>query len=104
VPEQSRKDQKRAEAEARNRIYALRKPLETRLKSMEKELAKLTEQKRRLEMVLAAPDLYDESQRDLLKKHLQEQSRIGVALAKTEEGWLMASTELEALLANSVAD
>ena len=95
----SRKEQKRLEAEERNRRFAQRKPLEARVKSKEQEIASLGADRARLEKVLAAPDLYAEARKDDLKRALLERSQVDKRLREAEESWLALSAELEALIA-----
>jgi ATP-binding cassette, subfamily F, member 3 len=97
VPIVNRKEQKRAEAEERNRRFAQRKPVEAGIKAAEKEIQKLGVERQRLEKLLAAPDIYDDSRKDDLKRCLREQADVTAKLQKAEEQWLKLSAELEAL-------
>ena len=98
----TRKEQKRTEAAARARLSTLRKPLEAQLRTVETKMAQLGQQKQNLEMTIAAPDMYDERNRGLLKNHLAEQTRIGSELARAEEQWMMLTAELESLLTTAL--
>jgi ATP-binding cassette, subfamily F, member 3 len=97
-PTVSRKEQKRLEAEERNRRFAQRKPLEARIKSAEREIETLGAEKVRLEKMIAAPDMYDEARKDDLKRCLLEQAQIMKKLQGAEERWMALSAELEALV------
>jgi ATP-binding cassette subfamily F protein 3 len=97
-PAVSRKEQKRQEAEERNRRFAQRKPLEARVKSAEKEIEVLGAEKLRLEKMIAAPDMYGEARKDDLKRCLLEQAQILKKLQGAEERWLALSAELETLV------
>jgi ATP-binding cassette subfamily F protein 3 len=99
APAVSRKEQKRQEAEERNRRFARRKDLEARLKAAEKEVETLTASRKHLENRLAAPDLYADERKEDLKRCLREQADVTAKLQKSEERWLMLSAELEALTA-----
>ena len=99
-PAVSRKEQKRLEADERNRRFAQRKPLESRIRSAEKEIEALGLEKRRLEKLLAAPDMYGESRKDDLKRCLLEQAQVVKKLQAVEERWLGLCAELEALAAS----
>jgi len=99
-PAVSRKEQKRLEADERNRRFAQRKPLESRIRSAEKEIEALGLEKRRLEKLLAAPDMYGESRKDDLKRCLLEQAQVVKKLQAAEERWLGLCAELEALAAS----
>jgi ATP-binding cassette subfamily F protein 3 len=100
APAVSRKEQKRQEAEERNRRFAERKPLEARIRSAEQALSRLGVEKLRLEKLMAAPDIYGDNQKDDLKRCLLEQANVTAKLQKAEEEWLKLSAELEALTAN----
>ena len=54
----SRREQRRVEAEARNRLSAQRRPLERQLGDVERELEQLGAERKRLETLLADPNLY----------------------------------------------
>ena len=96
-PALSRKEQKRLEADERNRRFAQRKPLEARVKSAEKEIEMLGAERLRLEKLIAAPDIYDDSRKEDLKRCLQEQAQVMRKLQAAEERWLALSGELESL-------
>jgi ATP-binding cassette, subfamily F, member 3 len=97
----SRKEQKRQEAEERNRRFARRKDLEARLRAAEKDVEKLSAGRKILENRLAAPDLYGEDRKEDLKRCLREQADVTAKLQKAEEQWLILSAELEALTAGA---
>ena len=100
-PAVSRKEQKRQEAEERNRRFAQRKPLEARIRSAEKEIETLGAEKLRIEKMIAAPDMYGEARKDDLKRCLLEQAQIVKKLQGAEERWIVLSSELEALVTSS---
>ncbi|HEX7952964.1 MAG TPA: ATP-binding cassette domain-containing protein [Burkholderiales bacterium] len=100
-PAVSRKEQKRQEAEERNRRFAQRKPLEARIRSAEREIEALGAEKLRLEKMIAAPDMYGDARKDDLKRCLLEQAQVLKKLQGAEERWLALSAELEALAASS---
>jgi ATP-binding cassette, subfamily F, member 3 len=97
-PVVSRKEQKRQEAEERNRRFAQRKPLEARIKSAEKEIETLGAERLRLEKLIAAPDMYGEARKDDLKRCLLEQAQVLKKLQGAEERWMALSAELEAFV------
>ncbi len=88
-----RKTQKRERAEQRARL----RPLRNRVQQLEKALDKLHNQQKALEAHLADTDLYSEARKDELKRLLAEKAAIDRSLGETEEAWLEASGELEAL-------
>jgi ATP-binding cassette subfamily F protein 3 len=90
-----RKQQRRAEAEERNRLAAKRRPLEQRLKAVEAEIATLTAEKNRLETLMADPHFYGNSDGELVKSSLKEQGRVAARLEEVEEQWLELQQALE---------
>ena len=92
-----RRQQRRLEAEARNRLAARRKPIAQRLQAVEEEIAQLIAQKRQLETQVADPNLYAQNNRDRLKDCLIEQSRVNARLQEAEQLWLELQSQLEAL-------
>jgi len=100
-PAVSRKEQKRLEADQRNRRFAQRKPLEARIKSAEKEIETLGAERLRLEKLIAAPDMYGETRKDDLRRCLLEQAQVTKKLQGAEERWLALSAELETLATSS---
>ena len=98
-PMVGRKEQKRFEAEERNRRFARRKPLEARLKSAEREIESLGSERTRLEKLIASPDMYGDGRKEDLKRCLLEQAQVTARLHEAEERWLALSTALEQLTA-----
>jgi ATP-binding cassette subfamily F protein 3 len=94
-----RKAQKRAEALARQRSYAQRKPLVERLARIEQEMDDLGAERQVLETRLAAAETYDEANRDALKQALERQGDVTWKLARLEAEWLEVSEALERLAA-----
>ncbi len=88
---QSKKEQKRLDAEKRK----LLQPLKNKLTKLEKQMDKLTHEKEKLETLLASPDIYDEAKKEQLKDLLQQQVKVVQSLDDTEEQWMELSEELE---------
>jgi ATP-binding cassette, subfamily F, member 3 len=88
----SRKDQRKLDAEQRQR----QKPLLDTLKKAEQAVEKYHNEQRRLESELAEPALYTESQKDKLKKLLARKAEIDKALDAAEADWMEAEERLEA--------
>ncbi len=99
-PVVGRKEQKRLEAEERNRRFAQRKPLEARLKSAEREIGALGIERTRLEKLIASPDMYGDGRKEDLKRSLLEQAKVTAKLHEAEARWLALSTELEQFTAS----
>jgi ATP-binding cassette, subfamily F, member 3 len=92
-----RKEQKRQEAEARQRASAQKKPIETRIKRLEEKMAKATARKADLDALLADPAIYAEDKKEAVKAHLFEQATLAKELEQLEGEWLEQQAELEAL-------
>jgi len=88
---QSKKEQKRLDAEKRK----LLQPLKNKLTKLEKEMDKLTHKKEELEVLLSSPDIYEDSKKEQLKDLLQQQVKVTQSLDNTEEQWMTLSEELE---------
>ena len=98
--ETDRKARKREEAEERNRLAVLRKPIETRIKKLEKEIDALTLEKDRLDSLLADADIYEDGNKEALKAALMQQAKAAEQLHLAEEAWLEQNTALEELSAD----
>ena len=92
-----RKEQKRQEAESRQRLAAQRKPIETRIKRLEEKMAKANARKSEIDGLLADSAIYAEARKELLKSHLFEQATLARELEQLEEEWLEQQAELEAI-------
>jgi ATP-binding cassette subfamily F protein 3 len=93
----NRKAQKRAEAEARQREYAQRKPLSDKLAKLEREMAALDIERKEIEAWLASPEAYDEAGKETLKSHVARQGDLAWQLARLEAQWLELSEALDKL-------
>jgi len=92
-----RKAIKRAEAQARQRSYAQRKPLADRLLDIEREIETLSREKTALETWLASPDAYGAGAKDTLIERIARQGDVTWRLARLEVEWLDVSEALEKL-------
>src|SRR5471030_2111433 len=90
---QSRKDQKRREADFRNQTQPLRK----QITKLETQMEKLTAELATLEERLADSAIYDISRKAELTECLQQQTKVKGALDDTEMTWLDAQEQLESL-------
>jgi ATP-binding cassette subfamily F protein 3 len=96
VPTEKKED-KRQQAEERNRLAAQRKPIESRIKRLEEQMAKLNLKKREIELALAGEDIYSDAQKDKLKNLLLDQAYLLKELEQTEADWLEQQEFLEAV-------
>ncbi len=95
--ELDRKAQKRLEAETRQRLSTLRKPLESRLKKLEQTMHALEGRKSELDASIADSSLYEDSRKDECKRVLTEHGEVLKQLSEIEEQWLEIQEELEAI-------
>ena len=96
-----RKEQKRLEAEARQRLSARRKPLENRIQQLEERIEHLSGRKGELAVQLVDPAIYAEASKDRLKAALLDQAELSRELEQAEAEWLELQDALEALLGES---
>jgi ATP-binding cassette subfamily F protein 3 len=94
-----RKEQKRQEAEARQRLSTQRKPIETRIKRLEELMERLNTRKTELDGQLADAAIYADANKDTLRQALYEQAQIIKELEQLEAEWLEQQDALEALSA-----
>ena len=97
----SRRDVRRMEAQARERLAVLQRPIQRRLSEIEREIERHSVTLASLEKRLAAPDLYDPSQKEALKTCLSEQAASRRDMDALESEWLDLQTRLEAVAAGS---
>jgi ATP-binding cassette subfamily F protein 3 len=94
---EQKKQRKREEAERRNRLS----PLKAEIARLEKQLAKLEQDRVAIESALAEPDIYDAGSKQKLQELLQKQAQLKRDIASTESEWLAASERLEAEMSAS---
>jgi ATP-binding cassette subfamily F protein 3 len=92
-----RRAQKRAEAEARQKNYARRRPLAERLGKVETAIADLAREKKDIEDWLSLPAAYADEHREALKEKVARQGDLAWQLARLETEWLELSEALEGL-------
>ena len=93
----SRKDQRKQDAERRQK----HKPLFDALKKAEQAVEKYHHEQRRIEAELTDPELYAESAKDKLKKLLARKNEVDKALDAAEAEWMDAEEKLETAKAES---
>jgi ATP-binding cassette subfamily F protein 3 len=92
------KDQKRQQAEDRQRLAALRKPLEQKIKRLDDQIAKRAAQKAEVDEKLGDSSIYDAANKAKLKQLLADQSFFTKDLGQLEAEWLELQEQLEALV------
>ena len=90
-----RRDQKKADAEDRQKLAAKRKPIEAKLKKLEEQIAKRGAQKATVDARLADPLMYDQANKKELKTLLTDQSFYAKEVAQLEAEWLEHQEALE---------
>ncbi|HZV64168.1 MAG TPA: ATP-binding cassette domain-containing protein [Telluria sp.] len=99
APVVDKKDQKRQEAEERQRVAALKKPIENKIKRLEEQIAKRNGQKAEVDAKLGEPGIYEAANKAKLKTLLADQSFFTKDLAQLEAEWLELQEQLEGLAA-----
>ncbi|MDL2283815.1 ATP-binding cassette domain-containing protein [Oxalobacter sp. OttesenSCG-928-P03] len=93
--ETSRREQRRIEAEERQRLFSLKKPVEDRIKRIEREMEKFQEKKSAIDSQMANPEIYAAENKEKLKTLLVDQAYYAKELGLLEEEWLQKQEELE---------
>ena len=93
-----RREQKRLEAEERQRLAALKKPIESRIKRLEEQIAKCNEKKSAIDARLADPAIYDAANKEELKTLITDQAYCVKELDQLESDWLEQQDALEQLV------
>ncbi|MDN4058359.1 ATP-binding cassette domain-containing protein [Massilia sp. YIM B02769] len=99
VPAADRKEQKRLDAEERQRVAALKKPIESRIKRVEEQMAKLNAKKADIDARLLEPAIYEADKKDELKNLVADQAFCVRDLGTLENEWLELQEQLEGLAA-----
>ena len=92
-----RKAQRRLEAEQRQRLAALKRPLEKKLGQIEQGMEALKRRLQELDALIADPELYSEPRREERQKTMEEHGLAQKSMAELEEQWLSLQEELETL-------
>ena len=90
-----RKDQKRADAEERQKLAAKKKPIEAKIKKLEEQIAKRNAQKAAVDTRLADPLIYDQANKKELKTLLTDQTFYAKEITQLEAEWLELQEALE---------
>jgi len=97
APSGDRRGQKKKEAEERQARSSARRPLESRLKRLEEQMAKLSAKKAAIDARLADPANYGEDRKDALKTLILDQAYAARELEQAESDWLELQRQLEDL-------
>ena len=94
-----RKEQKRLDAEERQRMAALKKPIENRIKRIEEQMAKLNAKKADIDARLLDSGIYEADKKEELKNLVADQAFCARDLGTLENEWLELQEQLEGLAA-----
>jgi ATP-binding cassette subfamily F protein 3 len=92
-----RKAQRRAEAQARQRLADARKPFLARQAAIEKEMRAFTAEKEAIEAWLGGAEAYADEHRDTLKAKVTRQGEVTWQLARLETEWLELAETMESI-------
>ncbi|RMC96208.1 ATP-binding cassette domain-containing protein [Aquitalea palustris] len=93
----NRKEQKRQEAEARQKLAQLKKPLLSKLAKLEKQLEQLSSEKNQLDAFMSGEEAYSDANKSKLAEAVKRLGVVSSELAQVEEDWMLLQEELEAL-------
>ena len=91
----NRKEQRRLEAETRQKLAHLKKPLQSRITKIEKEMDTLNAEKATLDAFVADPASYEPAQKSKLTDAIRRQADVNARLEALEAEWLETHEELE---------
>ncbi|MEN3275255.1 MAG: ATP-binding cassette, subfamily er 3 [Massilia sp.] len=94
-----RKEQKRLDAEERQRVAAIKKPIENRIKRLEEQMAKLNAKKAGIDARLLDSAIYEADKKEELKNLVADQAFCVRDLGVLENEWLELQEQLEGLVA-----
>jgi len=96
-----RREQKRQQAAERQRLSAVRKPIESRTKRVEEQMAKLNARKTEIDAQLADATVHDDANKDTLKTLILDKAYVERELSQLEADWLELQGQLEQLEASA---
>ncbi|WP_322029825.1 ATP-binding cassette domain-containing protein [Paraburkholderia sp. J76] len=91
----NRREQRRQEAEQRQKVAHLKKPLQAKIGKIEKEMDALNTEKSTLDAFVADPASYEPEQKNRLTEAIRRQADVAARLETLEAEWLDAHEELE---------
>ena len=91
----SRREERRIEAQERQRQGGLRRPFEKRIAAIEAEMEPLAREAAEAETWLGGSEAYEEANRERLQETLKRRAEITQRIAQLEEDWLWVQAEME---------
>ena len=98
TPAVSRREERRVEAERRQREARVRRPFEERIARIEAELEALRRESSEAEAWLGSSEAYEEANRDRLQQTLRRRGESAERVASLEDDWLEVHARLEQAL------
>jgi ATP-binding cassette subfamily F protein 3 len=95
---EDKQERRRLEAEERQRLSNLKKPIESRIKRLDEQMAKLGARKQTVDARLADPTIYDDANKEELKSLILDQAYLAKELEQLETEWLEQQEALEQLM------
>ena len=95
---EDRQERRKQEAEERQRLSALRKPIESRIKRLDEQMTKLNSRKSEVDAQLADPAIYDDVNKEELKTLILDQAYLAKELEQLETEWLEQQESLERIV------
>lgn len=92
-----RRTQRRLEAEARQKVAVLRKPLERRVQQLEKSMEQHKIRLSELDQLMSDPDFYSDQYKDQRPTLLAEHGELSKKRDVAEEQWLELQEEIESI-------
>ena len=96
--EPDRRTQRRLEAEARQRIAGVKRPLEKALKVIEQDMEKAASRIAELDELIADPEFYSDTYKDTRPSHLAEHGELSKKHSDLENSWLETQEKIEQLV------
>jgi ATP-binding cassette subfamily F protein 3 len=93
----SRKAQRRADAEERQRLAALRRPLQRELETVERRLGVCSAERRELQQWLGSSEAYAEANRERLQSSIWREGKLAAEIDELEAQWLALQERLEGI-------
>lgn len=95
LPKETRKEQKRREAEKRKAVSRLRTPIVKEIRAIEADMERNEARRQEIQSILANPETY--GNRDLMLPLLEEEPAIGKRLKELEARWEDLHSRLDAI-------
>jgi ATP-binding cassette subfamily F protein 3 len=92
---EDKQEKKRQEADQRQRLAGLKKPIESRIKRLDEQIAKASARKTEIDAKLGDPAIYEDANKETLKALVVDQAYVANELEQLEAEWLKQQEALE---------